>query len=448
MNGAACSRPDTAATAPALRDAADAADAASASTRLGALAGACYGALGAPLAFVAVPLYVHLPAHAAAQFGMSIAVVGGVLLATRLLDAVVDPWLGQVVDRLFVQSVRRAWALAAAAAVVLASAFAVLFTRPAPGQAAAWLAGWLIAVYLAYSTLSIVHQAWGTRWGGNVRQRSEVVAWREGFGVGGVLLASVLPTLWGFATTSLVLALALAAGIGLLAALQREQQHAVLPTKPVVNPRTLPWRNPHFRSLLTIFLVNGIASAIPATLVTFFVTDRLQLAPMLPAFLAAYFASAVLSLPLWLAAIRRFGLMRSWLAAMLLSIVAFVWAAGLHSNEWLGFLFVCIASGMALGADLTVPGALLTGVVQRAGHGDHAAASYVGWWTAATKLNLALAAGIALPILSLAGYEPGLRTPAALQALGLIYVAVPCSLKLVAAALVWRRRNDFEGELA
>jgi Na+/melibiose symporter-like transporter len=99
---------------------------------------------------------------------------------------------------------------------------------------------------------------------------------------------------------------------------------------------------------------------------------------------------------------------------------------------------VCIASGVALGADLTLPGALLTGVVQRNGHSARAEGVYVGWWNSATKLNLGLAAGAALPLLALAGYAPGQRDAQALQALTLAYVVVPCALKLAAAALLWR----------
>jgi Na+/melibiose symporter-like transporter len=77
-------------------------------------------------------------------------------------------------------------------------------------------------------------------------------------------------------------------------------------------------------------------------------------------------------------------------------------------------------------------------VIQRSGHGAAAEGVYVGWWNSATKLNLGLAAGAALPLLALAGYQPGQRDPQALQALSLAYVAVPCALKLMAAALLWR----------
>ena len=62
-------------------------------------AGLRYGALGAPLAFAALPLYVLLPNHYAGQLGVPLVALGLVLLGTRALDAVIDPWLGRWVDR-------------------------------------------------------------------------------------------------------------------------------------------------------------------------------------------------------------------------------------------------------------------------------------------------------------------------------------------------------------
>ena len=101
-------------------------------------------------------------------------------------------------------------------------------------------------------------------------------------------------------------------------------------------------------------------------------------------------------------------------------------------------MLVCVASGVALGADLTLPGALLAGVIQRAGHSGRLEGAYFGWWNFATKLNLALAAGIALPLLAFFGYAPGSRDAAALGALTLAYCALPCVLKALAAALLWQ----------
>jgi Na+/melibiose symporter-like transporter len=199
-----------------------------------------------------------------------------------------------------------------------------------------------------------------------------------------------------------------------------------------------------FRRLLAVYLVNGIASAVPATLVLFFVRDRLQAQAWEPLFLAAYFAAGALSLPLWVRLVARWGLARAWLAGMALAVVAFAWAAALGPGDIVAYAAICVASGVALGADLALPGALLAGVVQRAGHGGRLEGAYFGWWTFATKLNLALAAGLALPLLAAFGYSPGARDPQALQALAVAYCLLPCVLKITAAALLqlcWIRKD-------
>jgi len=197
--------------------------------------------------------------------------------------------------------------------------------------------------------------------------------------------------------------------------------------------------NASFRRLLGVYLVNGIASAIPATLVLFFIRDRLQAPAFEPLFLGSYFLAAALSMPLWMRAVARFGLARSWLAGMLLAIATFAWAASLGAGDMLGFALVCLASGVALGADLSLPGALLAGVIRRAGHGGQSEGLYFGWWNFATKLNLALAAGIALPTLAWFGYTPGSTDAGALRALTGAYCLLPSALKLLAAALLWWR---------
>ncbi len=197
----------------------------------------------------------------------------------------------------------------------------------------------------------------------------------------------------------------------------------------------IPLQHAAFRRLLAVFMLNGIASAVPATLVLFFIQDRLQ-APqsMEPVFLGAYFVCAALSIPPWLALVKRIGLARAWLGGMLLAIAVFGWATQLGAGHSAGFALVCALSGVALGADLALPGALLAGLIQASGQAGRAEGAYFGWWNFATKLNLALAAGLALPLLALFGYAPGVRDAQALDALLIAYCVLPCGLKLAAAA--------------
>lgn len=395
-----------------------------------------YGLLGLPLAFVALPLYVVLPNHYAREFGVPLGTLGAVLLATRLFDAVIDPLIGRWCDRLYARSLRQVLTFGAGAALLLACGFGMLFfpsTRDLDSLVA-WAAAWLVVTYAAYSSLSVAHQSWGAMLGGDEAQRSRIVAWREGLGLAGVVLASIVPLLLGLPVTVAVFAAALLLGWSAWTRAPRPLAGRVEHAGDI----WLPLRRPAFRRLLAVFVLNGIASAIPATLVLFFIQDRL-LAPtrMEPIFLGSYFLSAAASMPLWIRIVGRYGLPRSWMAGMLLAVAVFLWATQLEAGDNAAFVLVCALSGLALGTDLALPGAMLAGVIADAGDRGRSEGAYFGWWNFATKMNLALAAGLALPLLGLFGYVPGAHDPAALNALTVAYCLLPCGLKLLAGALLY-----------
>jgi GPH family glycoside/pentoside/hexuronide:cation symporter len=406
----------------------------------GPLDGLRYGLLGLPLAFVALPLYVLLPNHYARAFGVPLATLGAVLLGARLLDALIDPLLGRLSDRLHARSPQAVLGCGAVAAGVLLLGFGLLFfpqllVDPARHGALLVVAAVLLALtYAGYSMLSIAHQSWGAMLGGDAVQRGRIVGWREGMGLVGVVLASVMPALAGLPATVGLFGVLLVMGW----AFWTRAPRPVLGAAPhaAVDLR-LPLRRAPFRRLLAVFVLNGIASAVPATLVLFFVQDRLR-APvaMEPAFLGLYFVVAAASIPAWLRIVRRWGLARSWLGGMCMSVAVFAWAGALGAGDAVPFLVVCALSGFAIGSDLVLPGALLAGIIAEAGDQPHAGA-YFGWWNFATKLNLALAAGLALPLLGLAGYVPGARDAPALQALSLAYCLLPCVLKVIAGVALW-----------
>ena len=400
--------------------------------------GLAYGLLGLPLAFVALPLYVILPNHYAREFGVPLALLGAILLGARLFDALIDPLLGRLIDRLFARSATAVLTLGALAALLLALGFTLLFFPPlqvqtAPTTLVLWASAMLVLTYAAYSALSVSHQSWGAMLGGNEVQRSRIVAWREGLGLIGVVLASITPVALGLPATTALFFIALTAG---WLAWRRAPRPVARPSDSARDRRAIwrPFSSPAFRRLLAVFMLNGIASAVPATLVLFFIQDRLQ-APqaMEPLFLGSYFLCAALSIPLWLAVVKRIGLARAWLVGMGLAVAVFGWATQLQAGQTLAFAVVCALSGVALGTDLALPGALLAGVIQASGQSGRAEGAFFGWWNFATKLNLALAAGLALPLLGLFGYAPGVRDAGALNALVVAYCVLPCLLKLAAA---------------
>lgn len=395
---------------------------------------AAYGLLGLPLAMAMLPVYVLVPNFYTAELGLSLGVAGSVLFFARLVDTVQDPWLGRVIDR----AQRDGWPrLLAWAALVLAAALSGLLMPPAMTQwgLAFWLAVFLILTYTLHSLVNITYLAWGARLSDETDTRTRVAAWREGAGLVGVVLASVVPTLLApslgasGALQALALLFSLLLGAGVWALLRHAPTPQLWPDRVVAHWRQ-PLRNRLFRRLAGVFFINAIAVAIPATLALFFIADRLALTAWAGLFLALYFVSGAAGLPGWTLLANRLGKARAWRIGMLAACAAFVWAVLLEAGDAWAYAGVCVLSGLALGADLALPPALLADVIPENERGETAA--YFGLWSFLAKLALALA-GLVLPLLAWVGYVPG--QPAGWN-LALVYAGLPCVLKLVAATLL------------
>ena len=406
-----------------------------------------YGLFGMPLAMAALPLYVHLPKFYGDHLGVPLAALGGVLLLLRLADGVIDPLLGAWSDR--ARSRKR---LIALAVPVLGAGMAALFAPQVSGTLPllVWLGVALAAVYVAFSLATINHNAWGAELSCDAVERTRITAARESLALVGVVLASIAPMLMGGdageATGLRRFAFAYALFLSACAAITLATAPAVerVPDRRrlVFADMVAPLADPTFRRLLAAFMANGIASAIPATLVLFYIADVLEAEAWQGHFLALYFIAGATGMPLWVQLSARVGKVRAWGVAMIMAIAAFVWAASLGAGDAAAFAVICALSGLALGADLALPPSLLADVIGRDGR-MHATGTYFGLWTLATKLNLALAAGIALPLLGYLGYTPGSRDPAAVHVLALVYAAAPCVLKFGALAALHRFAQHF-----
>ena len=274
--------------------------------------GLSYGGLGLPLAFVALPLYVILPNHYASEFGIPLATLGALLLVARLLDAVADPWIGRLVDGWFAHSVARVLGVAAIAALVLAAGFRGLFFPAVAGHhGLAGLVRGAAGRDLPQLQRAVGHPPGLGRTTGRRRgpaRAHRLLARRPGAAgrAGGQRAA------FGGRPVGGQRGFRRRPGGGAGAAGARAAAGVPCPRGAA---RRISWRrcrHPGFRRLLAIFLVNGVASAVPATLVLFFIRDRLQAPAFEPLFLASYFAAGALSMPLWVRAVARFGLARAW----------------------------------------------------------------------------------------------------------------------------------------
>ncbi|WP_299849264.1 MFS transporter [uncultured Roseovarius sp.] len=396
------------------------------------------------LAAAGIPLYIHLPRFASVNLGISLGVIGTVLLVIRLIDLVQDPLIGWAIDRW-----PRAQSLfAMLAAGGLAIGFPLLFAPRSGPNVVTELVAILVLLFSAYSLGMILLYGRSA----TLAKRPEpqelmtLAAYRESGMLAGVVIAAIAPAVFlglgaggqGYPAFGLFLG-ALSILIAIL---------------------TLPaWRRPAiigerlslaglgdagaFR-LLLLALVNSLPVAITSTLFLFFVEDRLQLPGKAGPLLILFFLSAGISVPVWTKISRRVGAKTTLLIAMPLAILGFVGAAFLAPGNLVGFAVICIASGAALGADMVVLPVMFSVALTRAGLN---ASTAFGIWSFAGKLGLALAAFAMLPLLERNGFAPGqVNSVQALSTLNLAYAIIPCVLKLGALAMVLTLPTEEKGQ--
>ncbi|WP_417769921.1 MFS transporter [Stappia sp.] len=408
---------------------------------------AAYAGPALPLAALTLPLYVILPTFYAESVGLPLALVGTILLAVRLADAVSDPLIGLMADRYRPPlGRRRGWFLLAC----LPAALAAYMILTPPGDAGGgYLLFWGLALSLGYTASIIPYTAWGAELSDDYHGRSRIAGAREGMVLVGTLIAVSVPAIAealgapGQATALKVLALIIVVSLPVLTLVavwrlpEPRDTGAALP--PLADGLRQVARNRPFVRLLAAFVLNGFANGLPATLFLFFVARALAAPQMQGPFLFLYFLCGVAGVPLWLAVSRRLGKHRAWCVAMLGACAIFALVPLLGPGDLLGFAAICVLTGLALGADLALPSAIQADVidVDRMATGTRRSGLYFALWGLATKLSLALAVGLAFPLLGLAGFDPAAADTTGIGALVALYAVVPVALKLAAIALMW-----------
>lgn len=427
------------------------------STRTGMDRLAAYGLLGLPLAALGLPLTVYLPPFYAQMPGLNTGLVGVLIFAARLFDVVTDPLIGSASDRLQTRfGRRRPWIAAGTPVLMLAAWF--LFVPP-DNAGAAYLLVWSMLAYLGWTLIYLPYTALGAEMSPDYDERSRITAWREGFFVLGTLVAIMLPAIAqrfiggadaGLAAIAVFLMVALPIATGLFLWRVREPDG--------VNASKIRWResldllksNRPFTRLLIAYLLNGAANGLPAALFLFFVTAILGGSEITGGiFLAIYFLSAVLGLPLWLKIGRNWSKHRLWCASMLWVSFVFIFTLTLGEGDYIGYGLICVLGGTCLGVDQAIAASIQADVIDEdtAAGGDGRAGLYFGLWGMATKLAFAIALGIAYPVLWLAGFDAGQDNDAvALWTLAVLYGLLPVAIKLGVVAMMWnfpldRRRH-------
>jgi len=386
------------------------------------------------LAALGLPVMVLLPAAYAEDFGLGLARAATALLIARLFDVAIDPLVGWLSDRL--PGGRRQW-LMLGLPLVIAAGWQLF--RPTLPVSTLALAAWSILFSLGVTLVTVPYQAWGVELSRDDRQRLVIASWREGLGLIGVLTAMVAYSLSSgdtgqrlagfFPPVALMLCVALLAAVAIVPEPRRQRPSpgaAIASLAPLLHNRP-------FCRLLLAQSINALANGLPATLFLPFVSYRLHRPDAVGPLLLLYFGASICGIPLWWKVARHLPKRRAWRISLTLTALAFAPTLMLGGNDLPAFAAICLLTVLGLAGDLALPAAILAETVhdQQRALGRSPAGLFVSLWALCGKLALALAVGIAFPLLQAGGMtaEGGGE-----QILTLLYAGLPILLKLLA---VW-----------
>lgn len=425
-----------------------------------------YAAPAFALAVVGIPVYVYIPKFYTDVVGIHIGVLGVLILAVRLFDAITDPLIGVISDGARTRFGRRR-PFIALGSLALAGAIFFLFNPPAgsPGFETMWFGVWIFCLFFFWTLVTVPYESLGPEITFNYHERTVLFGMRDGALIAGTLIAASSP---------FIISRILGQPAGPQAEMSKFFWISVIYCPMVIGlcwwcvlaiperkgqpgPQRVPWlrgwrqvvQNRPFIILLVSYTVAAFGSNLPATLILYYVQYVLD-SSSADLFLVLYFVTGVLFLPGWVRLAKTIGKKYAWIASMAVNTGAFIGVFFLGPGDaWIYGVLVFL-SGIGFGATLAIPSAMQADVIDydELLTGKRREGQYIGLWSIAKKLAAALGVGISLSLLGVSGYSPNVeQSEQVVFYLRLLYALVPsiCNLVALAIALLYpidRERHE------
>lgn len=411
-----------------------------------------FASLSVPIAAVQMPLAVHLPAIYAQHFGLSLGLIGAIFLAERLWGAVADPLIGVLSDRTRSRfGRRRPWIVGGGLIFGLASL--ALFFPSSTLVSPLYLGAAMFAIYLGSAMIQIPYLAWSGQISGEYHERTRIVTFQTVAASAALLLVLILPTIidqFDPKDGQLKLAAMGAVVIGSLIVtvpLTLRAFGEAPAATPVTRERTpigrtiaILFSDPLLhRVLLSDFAVT-IGQSTRSALIVFFVTFYMGLPQWASGLFLFQFVFGVVAGPIWAQIGYRIGKHRAAVAGELTQVAINLGLLLVMPGQITLLLALTVAQGLAQGSGNLMLRSMVADVADahRLRTGEDRAALFFSAFSLSSKAGMAVAVGIALPLVGWFGFNPQAvaNTPQALHGLLWVFALGPAIAHLISAALI------------
>ncbi|WP_226015662.1 MFS transporter [Novosphingobium sp. FKTRR1] len=408
-----------------------------------------FAAMVMPLAAVEAPLTTYVPPLYASLFGLSLPAIGAIFLLARLWDAVIDPAIGLLSDRTRSRFGRRRPWIVGGSVLFALGAFAAFLPPPSFGPFA--LSAALFVLYLGYSMIATPLAAWTGELSAQYHERTRIATYAMVMTALALLLALVLPSLLATrlagqpaaqlaamgAMVFLLLTITLPLGLGALP----EPEPAKGPLPPLHLRQTIGFVLRE-KLLLRVLASNGavrLGQGIRTALFVFFVAHYMNSPALAPALFLYQYVFGILACPIWLAIGRRVGKGRAAVAGELLQMTINLALLLVAPGGWPLLLALTTAQGLAQGSGNLMLRSIVADVADahRLETGHDRIGLFFSVFSLSDKAGLALAVGIALPLVGALGFDPNhASTASALFGLKAVFALGPAIAHLISAAII------------
>jgi len=398
-----------------------------------------YSILALPLSFVGLPIYINVTDYYIRYYQVNIAILAGIILVVRFIDAFQEPLLGLFSDYLRRKKVSHQ-KIIYFSSFFLAFSFFALFNPPeflSKKLILLWVSLSMLLTYSFYNLALVNFESLAVVIATNSKERIAINSSKEFCGLIGILLASALPQILklffedeklSYFFLSIIFAFLLFIAIFFFFRKIKNSQKFKSQKFNIKKIITEIFQTNGFVVLMVILFINALAVSMPASVISFYVNDVLKQKEKIGIFLTIYFLSAGFFMIFWKNLANKIGKINCWLFSILGSVLTFIFAYFIDANNYQLFYLVCFFSGMFLGADLIMPPALLAEIIHQK---QDKISSYVAFWSMINKAGLMFASFLSLIILYLVGFDAKNINQESIFVIPILYAIIPCILKLV-----------------
>ncbi|MEM8497978.1 MAG: MFS transporter [Pseudomonadota bacterium] len=400
----------------------------------------CYGVLSLPIGVLGIPMGIYLAPFYGGELGLPLAVIGSMLMLSRLSDFVTDPLIGTLSDRWRPRVGRRKVWLPIGTIIMMVGVHLLL--RPSGEVSAGYFLLAVSITYLGYTTLQLPYTAWGAELSPRYHERTRITASAKFFDTCGLVISTIIPALilaevgakssdvMAGLSLFVLIALPLCAAITFFNVSEprhyESAKHKVSPREAVL---LIAHNKPFALVTLAVFIAT-VSEVFRQTTTIFFATEIIGVANIGTIYVY-YFSTALLSIPVWTRVAKRVEKHWALAAALTIVLISNIGMYFLEHGQTAAFTALFIIKGACFSALLLLPLAMVADTVDidTALTGERRQGLFFAVGTMLQKLAFALGQGLPLTFLGFVGFQAaGGNNPDALQWLIICYSVVPACL--------------------